>query len=322
MTKIIFTVDVEANYGIESIDSLIYGKTNRGSYGVDYLSKKFLEYGIRGLFFVDFAEAKSYGIQPFKNICNILTQNKQDIGVHIHANHFGEPSGLMNNCSLNLQEEMMDFSTTICKEITHNYPLSFRAGGYGANNSTIELLKKYNYIFDFSFFYKKKNCKIAPPITIYKNTIFENGIIEIPVTVFYSTKIRKIKKVSKIDFEMPMICFKSIIKKMIRSNYDSITFFIHSFSLVEWRSSPHHASFSKRRVSKFERMLKWLSKQDVEFAEEANFRNIVSDCDYSCETQINSIVYLNPFLSFLYNIHSYLSLKKMKRDIKKNSQKK
>lgn len=306
MKKIIFTVDVEANYGFESIDTLIYGKTKRGYYGLDYICHEFNKNGIKGLFFVDFAEANVYGCSVFDKICKSIIDENQDIGVHIHANSFGEQTGLMHMCQNDLQFEMIDYCTNLYRTILGHNPSSFRAGGYGANNVTLDYLAEESYKYDFSQFYGRKTCKIIPPVSVYSPCHLSNGLVEIPVTVFKGLKYGKKQRIKKIDFEMPFGEFKQVVNKIIKSNsdYDTIVFFIHSFSLVNWVKKPLCPKYSSGKVKKFKKMLSWLGskKKELAFISEHDLENMRFEQPRSIEKQLNNLIHLNFFATLFYHL--------------------
>ena len=60
--SVLVSVDTEGPAGDNPIDTLIYGKTSaKKEYGIQFLMRLFERYSIRGLFFVDIAEAWDYG---------------------------------------------------------------------------------------------------------------------------------------------------------------------------------------------------------------------------------------------------------------------
>ena len=80
-------------------------------------------------------------------------------------------------------------------------PLAFRAGGYGADKETLEVLMELGIKYDSSYLYKKKTCKLNEAGILKKiNEIAGyKDIIEIPITVYADLGMLLLRHYIKID---------------------------------------------------------------------------------------------------------------------------
>ncbi len=63
-------------------------------------------------------------------------------------------------------------------------PKAFRAGKYGANRDTLDILVENGYLCDFSEFVGQRWCQIEPPVAYNKATRLSSGLLEFPVTSY------------------------------------------------------------------------------------------------------------------------------------------
>ena len=88
MKKAIFTVDTEGHDGKDPVKSLIFGKTKNGILaGIPMIMDICDKYNVKGLFFVDFAEAWDYGKDSITKVVKYIKKRGHDVGVHIHPDH-------------------------------------------------------------------------------------------------------------------------------------------------------------------------------------------------------------------------------------------
>ncbi|MEE9430817.1 MAG: polysaccharide deacetylase family protein, partial [Melioribacteraceae bacterium] len=183
MNYIIPTIDVEALRSLSRLgnfDQLIMGKIDDDYFGVPKILDIIREYNGSGTFYVDFAEYK-HGIDKLKNLSNLILEKGSDVQLHIHPQFIADENRyLLNQYSKEEQSEIFEKCIDIQKKCTGEKPRSFRAGGYGADNNTLELLNNFGITSDSSYFHNHKWCNISkkPLNRISKNS----GLIEIPVT--------------------------------------------------------------------------------------------------------------------------------------------
>ena len=241
MNYLIPTIDVEALRSLSRLgdfDQLILGKIGKENYGTIKIAEIIKKYGGSGTFYIDFAE-KDHGIDKLKLLSEEIMELGSDVQLHIHPQFLGDKNRyLMNHYTKEEQSSLIDQCIDIFAQCTGENPLSFRAGGYGADDNTIDLLREKGIRIDSSFFVGHKWCKINDmPI----NRISEhNSLIELPVTVFENRisyrllgmKLRSKSMIKKLDIDG---CSKVELEKgfnsLKRSGVRIIILFLHSFSL-------------------------------------------------------------------------------------------
>jgi peptidoglycan/xylan/chitin deacetylase (PgdA/CDA1 family) len=271
---VLITIDTEGPCGSDPVEHLIYGVTNKGERcGIEMLMDIFDLYSVKGLFFVDIAEAWNYGKEKIKDVLKCIRQRGHDTGVHIHPDHIADKNRrYLWQYSYNEQYEILQQCLDFYCSCTGEMPLSFRAGRYGLNNDTLDILSKQGYQYDMSGFYGSRYCRISPPLTCNKLTIYKD-IVEIPVTVYKSYECLGYSRYDKIDVSMPFGEFKRITGRMLSDDsIDIISLFLHSFSLLDWRKKCDAPKYLKREQSKACKMIEFLMDSGCSFISEKDLK--------------------------------------------------
>jgi len=281
--KIIFTVDVEGPRGSDPIRTQIWGRTNSGQeYGIPKIMDILDEYHVKGLFFVDFAEANDLGKADIIDVARYIDKRGHDVGVHLHPHHILDPKRhFMWQYTKKEQNEMITYCTALYSEALNKQPLSFRAGKYSANYETLNILSELGYRYDFSEFYKQKWCGINPPLNRVKPTIYKN-IIELPVTVFNSFSFLGLySRFDKLDFNITPNELKEVLLKYKKKNCDLvISLFAHSFSLLDFVDRPDNPLPIIKNEKRLINILDFIcSDDDMAFLSEMDLQTLkYSEC--------------------------------------------
>lgn len=297
--KVIFTIDVEGHVGNEPIDRLIYGVTNDGECcGIDKIMDLLDVYKIRGLFFVDIAEAWHYGEKKVANVLSHIKDRGHDVGVHIHPDHMADRSKLfLSDYTYEQQYTIIKKCTDFYCNVLNETPVAFRAGKYGANSDTLRILEQLGYKTDFSQFYGQKWCHIQPPITKTHVKCTVNNLIEIPVTIYKSFSSVLYSRYDKLDASTPILEFKTVINQIIKNNsYDIIVLFAHSFSFLKWRRTPNNPRYSNKLYRKLEKQLKFI--QNTESLQMISLKEVVEMDEINNITGSDRIERLSGFYSW------------------------
>ena len=260
--RVIFTVDVEGHVGQDPVNRLIYGITKGGKgRGIDLLMDLLDEFGVKGLFFVDMAEAWDYGEEKVIDVLNHINRRGHNTGVHIHPDHMADPDRrFLHEYSREEQYDIIRKCTELYKEALGKRPEVFRAGGYGADQNTLEILAGLGYKADFSQFYGQKNCHIDPPCASIRPRKLDNGISEIPVTVFRSFSSPFYSRTDKIDASQPFWEYRRVMRDFRNGIYgDIIVMFAHSFSMLDWRSRPDSPRFSSSKYRRLRKQVEYVA---------------------------------------------------------------
>lgn len=271
----IVTIDTEGHDGEDPINHLILGETTEGKYGIEYIMDQLDAYNVRALFFVDFAEAWDYGEDKIKQVVDTILQRGHDIGVHIHPDHMADKNRLfLWEYTKDEQFEIIKKCTDLYKKLVGREPKSFRAGKYGANYDTLDIVCELGYKYDFSSFYHQQWCGIRPEFTVNAPCRYKT-LIEFPVTMHTTFKLGTIKREDKIDMEgMTTGEFKYAINQASRQEFPIVvTMFLHSFSLLNWREHPNNPVKNSRKVKKLCSAIDYVKNMDA--------FDIISEADLS-----------------------------------------
>lgn len=259
--RVIFTVDVEGHIGQDPVNRLIYGITNNERRcGIDLLMDLLDRYGVKGLFFVDIAEAWDYGEKKVADVLRHITRRGHFTGVHIHPDHMADPNRrFLHEYSWAEQYDIISNCTDLYERALGRRPEVFRAGRYGADRNTLKILTELGYKADFSQFFGKRDCHIIPPCAVIKPKRQRDGLLEVPVTVFRSFKSPLYSRIDKIDASQTYPEYRMIMDKLKKEEYcDTVVLFAHSFSLLNWRNRPDAPSFSYSKYRRLWRQIEYV----------------------------------------------------------------
>ena len=311
--NVIFTIDTEGHKGIDPVAHLIYGSTTEGNYGIDKLMDICEKYQVKGLFFVDVAEAWHYGKEKMAGVLRHIRERGHDIGVHVHPDHMADKTRLfLAEYTKEEQYEILSKCTDFYEKILGEPPKSFRAGKYGANWETLNILSKLGYVIDFSEFYGQKWCCIDPPCAYSKITKLENGLLEVPVSSYKSFSFMKYSRTDKVDINMPYAEYKHILEKNAETkNFSPVVLFAHSFSLLDWRAAPNEPTPKQHACLKVEKMFSYIQK-----SKEYSFISLENLLKQDYKNENDTIADYSKGLSpFVYFGMRAASVMKMKIDI-------
>ncbi len=281
--KVLISVDTEGPAGQLPVERMIYGKIRNGKeYGINFLMDYFDREGVRALFFVDIPEMNDHGEEKISKVMLDIASRGHDVGVHVHPDHMADPQRwYLWQYSYDEQYEILSRCTEFYEKTLKKAPLSFRAGRYGANNDTLEVLKKLGYQYDMSQFYASRYCLIQPPITW--NRVVRNGdsqLKEVPVTTVKSFSTSFYERNDQIDSGRIPGEFRRFMKEILRTgSVDVVSMFFHSFQFINWRMDPDNPRFSKKKYNYVISNMKYLKEQGVEFITENDLAGIAEHPD-------------------------------------------
>ena len=257
MKNIILTIDTEGPRGSDPVLYQIWGKVGNEYYGIPKIIEICNRYGIKGLFFVDIPEIWDMGYDKIKDVINYIREKGHDVGVHIHPHHMPNASRhFLFDYSKEEQYKIINECTKKYIEITGEKPVSFRAGKYGANRDTLDILSELGYVYDFSEFYSQKWCGIKPEID-YVLPVKYKSIIEFPVTIFKSVSIpgvyHRYDKLEATNYPEETI---HILEQYAKTkNEELIVLFLHSFSFLNYLDTPDAPTLNKDNLNRFEQTI-------------------------------------------------------------------
>jgi hypothetical protein len=171
MVKIFFTVDVEIwlngwdrldDKFEESFRRYVYGPTSKGNYALPLKLDILNDHGLRGVFFVEPLFAMRFGVEPLREIVQLIQKAGQEVQMHMHSEwvdeakepillNINEKRQYMRYFSLDEQKVLIEKGLTLLKEAGVSHINAFRAGGFGMNLDTIKALAHNGITFDSSY---------------------------------------------------------------------------------------------------------------------------------------------------------------------------
>lgn len=298
--KLLLTIDTEGPRGSDPVRYQIWGDVEGELWGIPRIIDICNRYNIKGLFFVDIAEAWSFGHIKIKEVIDYIIEHGHDVGVHIHPHHMpNENRQFLYEFSKEEQYDIIKKCTDKFIEMTGSTPKSFRAGKYGANRDTLDILDELGYNYDFSEFYSQNWCGIEPEIAYILPQRYK-GLVEFPVSIYKSFEIPKIyKRYDKFEITSNVSELKYVLNKYLKTNNDEVLIlFLHSFSFLNFLDTPNKPTINKRREKNAVELLEFLSNSNkFEFISEADLDNY----NVTVKDHKNNIVSVdNLFYELLY----------------------
>jgi peptidoglycan/xylan/chitin deacetylase (PgdA/CDA1 family) len=207
--QVFLTIDTECSMGgawedprLSPVDPerAVLGKIGSDYYGIPRIMDILEEYGLRGVFFIE-VFAGLNGFQPaLTEAYSQIVKRGHEVQLHLHPIHYYyrlrndghlEPEkmpldkDMIGAHTLEKQVEMLEMGASLFQEMTGRAPTTFRAGNFGASQSTLEALDKVGICIDSSFnaAYLNSGCMLDSHGAV--NRPWRHGHIwEIPVTTF------------------------------------------------------------------------------------------------------------------------------------------
>lgn len=309
------TIDTEGHDGVDPIRRLIWGETADGRYGIERIMDEFDKVGAKVLFFVDFAEAWDYGRDKVETVVRTILKRGHNVGVHIHPDHMADKNRLfLYEYTREEQYDIIRRCTELYTEIIGQPPKSFRAGKYGANYDTLDILCELGYQYDFSEFYHQKWCGIHPELTINAPCRYKS-LIEFPVTMHQSVHLGgPFVREDKLDIEQ-MTCgeLRYALTQIVDAPFDMVTtLFFHSFSLLKWRKQPDAPVKNDKNIRKLQRAIQAVAENpEMKFISEADLGNVAVASDETAKK--SRIAWKNQVKGFCYTYIKALQIVRTNR---------
>ena len=253
--NLLITVDVEAHRVIEEISG-----PDSDSLG-DILAC-FQRFGCRATFFVDLCEVPTWGENFMREVCNRIRDAGQDVQLHAHPHHMSGDGErwLLSEYTRGEQAQILDYAIEQYRKFMGKEPLAFRAGGFGANRDTLELLAERGVAIDCSLMQGWRGCDLTVPIA--GAPFMLHGVREIPLTPATLLKFPGLPlRTGAIDFNwMPLFVIKRILNRLRRDKVPIATILMHSSCLC-MRLGSKRFPYRPARLKKLEKMLGYLREE-------------------------------------------------------------
>ena len=252
MLNVFLTVDVEiwppgwdldpANFP-KYFDTYIDGKTPNGDFGLSFQLRLLAEHGLKAVFFVEPLFAFEFGIQPLRDIVSMIRGHHQEVQLHLHTEWVGKMthSILPGRTGINIRQFSEDEQTFLIGKGLENLwscglegLSAFRAGSFGANDSTLRALVKNKLSIDSSYNFASKVGAFLD-VELWQPTMVD-GVKEFPVTVYRDSFGRhRHAQINTTSFRE----FAKILDQAHARRWHSSVVFWHSAELLSESRSRH-----------------------------------------------------------------------------------
>ena len=244
MKQILITCDTEVGElhadRADAFEIFIKGEIEDREVGVKLINDLASKCGAAVEHFVDVYPYERYDECKFERLCSDIIHGGHGVNLHTHpSGRYDKNRKFMWQYSVDEQTEIINFGKQKIKEWIGVDVLAHRAGGYGANDDTIQALKFNGIFIDSSFFYKNENCKINYD---YINKASEkNCVLQLPISVYEKQKrfsfIKTKSSFQKFDFRYGSSADEILKAIDMMPENCMIVLFLHSFNFLNLKYS-------------------------------------------------------------------------------------
>ncbi len=194
------------------------------------LQEVFNKHGVKATYLIDYPVAIDK--QATSILKDFATRFQAEIGTHLHPwvnPPYKEEAGVRNsfthNLPVELQFEKMKLLTEVIAEATGERPLTYRAGRYGFDATTIPVLEELGYTVDTSVVPFRRGKKSFEPSFGYLPDIEpyrldyrdvrragQARLLEVPLTVGFNKKVPRLLEANYLD--LPNVGIRRVLSKV------------------------------------------------------------------------------------------------------------
>ena len=280
MKTIYLTVDTEC-HNYEKVNQYIFGKTKCGTYGLEKILQLGQELEVPVNVFLDIPECHAYGDEYIRSVIELVQRYRMPLFLHVHPDYIGDPQ------RKHLWEYTRDEQKAILKQAVSDYRrlcgehtnLVFRAGAWGVNSDTYEVLSElgeeegFSGITDLSYVYNRgRRCHLTQQEYGAVNASRSyKGVTVLPNTTYIGFDYFGKKFALELSVASPNVGeFRQVIDG---NKLHSITYTMHSWDfLKKWFFRPDALAGDRRQVRRFRKCVAYARKQGYEFGDLNDFR--------------------------------------------------
>lgn len=270
MTNVLYTVDTELSLGSHqrgvdletNLQQSVFGICKDGAFGIGYQMQALDAHGLRGVFFVDPMPAEVFGLDIVRRIVDPILAAGHEVQLHIHTEWLkhmpvdpldGRRGPNIGSFSAADQRFLLGRATELLIAAGAPRPTAFRAGNYGADDTTLKVLAGLGFRYDSSFnpAYLGDPCRIALPATTV-NAVRLHGLTEVPVACIHDVpgRLRHAQLCALSVWEL-----RAALAHAVAQAQPTFTIVSHSFELL----SRDRKRVNRQVVKRFEAMCRFLA---------------------------------------------------------------
>lgn len=251
MTRFVVTCDVECLLGHTAqspplfrpwpIDACIYGRFGSESWGIERQMDQLESRSIRGTFYLSALQHRFYGEAPMAEVAWRIADRGHEVAVHTHCAWAGfRPDGSyrpgfqdkdsLRDHTESTQRELLTESVSCIEQWTGRPPVSFRAGNFGANPTSLRILSDLGIRTDSS---RNRAMRCLDDLPTLNAPIDVAGLLEVPVTHWRALRGPGIDYRRFVDpSNMTLTEAFRVFDAIARAGVKSLVLVIHSFQYV------------------------------------------------------------------------------------------
>jgi len=291
MLDIFITIDTECSLGGALDDPrklpvqperAILGRIGSDCYGTPLVMSILERNGLRGTFFLEVLASHVTDAQQMADAYGQIIARGHDAQLHLHPvyhyyrgmregglqpDQFPPNIDLIGGLPVETQLQLLREGCALLEKFTGNKPVAFRAGCFGASNSTLRMLAQVGIQYDSSFnaSYLGQTCLLEP--RTQPNLAYEvNGVWEVPITNFAigMGPLRGLKHLDIVAVSWPEM--KRVLLAAERMELGTVVFLLHSFSFLKRKDIQFRALRPDRLViRRFEALCRYLGANTHRF---------------------------------------------------------
>ena len=258
--QVLLTIDVEAHRVVDEITGPKHDSLGR-------ILSLLAPYGVKGTFFVDLCGTNTWGEEVVRGACNRIMEGGHEIELHVHPHHSSSDARrwLLSEYSYEEQRVILREAIERYSQFVGAAPYAFRAGGFGLDDNTVELLRSSGITIDCSYMWRRDGCEIRP-LSKGLPSLYR-GISELPMTpvIALGTRRRPLR-VGPLDFNwLPLFVLKAALTRLRAASAPVAVLLLHSSSMYV-RFGKKQLFYRRENEEKLEELLAFLRAGDFQTA--------------------------------------------------------
>lgn len=234
----------------DPLETLIWGKTSAGEYGIRRLSAILREHKLKGNFLVELAAGHLYGEAAMREVMEFLLSEGHEVHAHLHPELLadawkfrgvGVKARSMAGMDERMSESLLRYSAVMFERLVGKRPSLFRSGSYQFNRHTVRAAKTEGFSI-LSNYNSKRHFSMLPfdqVATRMEPFRWSNGVVEIPVDISSPEKGKWEDYLSQV---------KTTQEKPSEKTCNLV---FHSWTLLRRDENGHHSEFGPELETQF-----------------------------------------------------------------------
>ena len=320
--NIFLTVDTEHSIGgafsnprLKPVNSMkrIFGRIGKKEYGIPLMMDIADRFGLKMVFFLEVLNRYFFGESESKQVCQYILHRGHDVQVHVHPNYLNftceHPGRLAFSDFMSAYPPARQIALlTEARDLLIRYgapvPTAFRAGCFGAGQTTLAALKQAGFLFDSSF--NRAYCGITCSIldAHINDAVSMEDIWEFPVTNFIEQSHIRSRRFMPLDINgVSYREIEHVLLQSLEKGPSNITIILHSFSFIKAFDVQYRRVKPRWTViRRFEKLCRFLAENSSRF----NVRTFGSirpeEAAFLAENSLHSFVQMPPLYSICRGI--------------------